>query len=54
VLPIAQVEATLRADPSRLPALVRTEVALAAQRQEESLGAQLLVAAHLPAASPLT
>jgi hypothetical protein len=50
VLPIAQVEATLRADPSRLPALVRTEVALAAQRQEESLGAQLLVSAHLPPA----
>jgi hypothetical protein len=49
VLPIAQVEATLRADPSRLPALVRTEVALAAQRQEESLGATLLVSAHLPA-----
>ena len=51
VLPIAQVEATLRADPSRLPALVRTEVALAAQRQEESLGAQLLVSAHLPPAA---
>lgn len=48
VLPIAQVEATLRADPSRLPALVRTEVALAAQRQEESLGAQLLISARLP------
>ena len=48
VLPIAQVEATLRADPSRLPALVRTEVALAAQRQEESLGARLIVSAHLP------
>jgi hypothetical protein len=54
VLPIAQVEATLRADPSRLPALVRTEVALAAQRQEESLGAQLLVSVHLPPAGPLT
>lgn len=50
VLPVAQVEATLGADPSKLPALVRTEVALAAQRQEESLGAQLLVSAHLPAA----
>jgi hypothetical protein len=49
VLPVAQVEATLRADPSRLPALVRTEVALATQRQEESLGARLIVAARLPA-----
>lgn len=54
VLPTAQVEATLRDDPSRLPALVRTEVALAAQRQEESLGAQLLVSAHLPPAAQLT
>jgi hypothetical protein len=51
VLPAAQVAATLQADPSRLPALVRTEVALAAQRQEESLGAQLLVSARLPAAA---
>jgi hypothetical protein len=50
VLPVAPVEATLRADPSRLPALVRTEVALAAQRQEESIGAQLLASAHLPMA----
>ena len=49
VLPTAQVEATLHADPSRLPALVRTEVALCAQRQGESLGAQLLVSARLPA-----
>jgi hypothetical protein len=49
VLPRAQVEAALREDPARLPALVRTEVALAAQRQDESVGSQLLVAARLPA-----
>ena len=48
VLPAGQVEATVAADPSRLPALVRTEVALATQRQDESVGTMLVAAASRP------